>query len=264
MKTLIKGLSIIAFFLILWLGLSQINWMTVFNIEESTIDLEEKLGDHLYESMKDEYGELKDSLTNAVMDQLILHLIEENDIDPKTVKLHIIDAGYVNALTLPDGHILLFRGLIEKAESQFAVAGVLAHELGHVQERHVMKKLIKEIGLSVLIAMTAGDQGPQVFQQVSQMLTSTAFDREMEREADEMAVRYLIEANISPEPLANFLFTLSLERDDFIDRLSWISTHPDLEQRAKDMLAMGEDQVKISLPVIEEEIWEEVLELVED
>lgn len=264
MSTLFKGLSVVGSFLILWFGLSQVNWMAVFNIDDDTIDLEEKLGEYLYDNMKEEYGEVKDSLTTTVLEQLIQHLIEENDLDPGSVKLHVMDDDLVNAFAMPDGHILLFRGLVDKAENQYAVAGVLAHEMAHVQERHVMKKLIKEVGLSVLITMTTGDKGPQVAQQVTQLLTSTAFDREMEREADEMAVSYLVEANMSPEPLADFLYELSLEQDDLVHKLSWLSTHPNLEERAKEMLELGKDQVKISIPVIEEETWDQLLEQVRD
>ncbi|MDW3191773.1 MAG: M48 family metallopeptidase [Cytophagales bacterium] len=260
MKTLFKGLSIAATFLMLWFGLMQVNWMSVFGIDENTIDLEEKLGDLLYENMQDEYGELEDSLTNKVMEDLMMHLLEENGINPKKVKLHVMDADYVNALTLPDGHILLFTGLVDQAEDQFTVAGVLAHELGHVQERHVMKSLIKEIGLSVLLTMTTGDQGPVVFQQVSEMLTSSALDREMEREADEKAIIYLNRAGISSENLANFFYELSLEEDDLMKQLSWISTHPDLEERAKAMLESEENWVDESTPVINQEPWDQVLE----
>ncbi|HBR85348.1 MAG TPA: peptidase, partial [Erythrobacter sp.] len=53
---------------------------------------------------------------------------------------------------LPGGQVLLFDGLVQQAESPEELAGVLGHEVGHVRERHVMTALLRQFGMSILLA----------------------------------------------------------------------------------------------------------------
>ena len=77
--------------------------------------------------------------------------------------------------------------------------------MAHCELNHVMKKLIKEIGLGVLISITTNGNG-DMLREALKVLSSTAFDRDLEREADIKAVEYLNNTGVSAEPFANFLY----------------------------------------------------------
>src|SRR5690606_22581823 len=119
---------------------------------------------------------------------LLDHLCRENQIDRKKIKLHVLRKSDINAFALPDNHLVFYSGLIESAHSEAEVLGVMGHELAHLEKRHVMKKLAKELGLTAIITMTTGNKGGQTIQQVVKLLSSSAYDRELEREADKTAV----------------------------------------------------------------------------
>ena len=74
------------------------------------------------------------------------------------------------------------------------LSGVIAHELAHIEKKHVIKKLTREIGLSVLVSVISGQSDPGVISQIAKTLSSSAFDRKMEKEADMVGVQYLLNA----------------------------------------------------------------------
>ena len=103
----------------------------------------------------------------------------------------------------------------------------------HLQKNHVMKKLSKEIGFSVLMSMTGANA--TMIKEVLHTLSSSAYDRNLEREADMESVNYMINANIDPRPFADFLYELSLD-NELHKYTYWVSTHPESEARAKTIL----------------------------
>jgi beta-barrel assembly-enhancing protease len=80
--------------------------------------------------------------------------------------------------------------------------------------------------------MTTGNKGSEIIRETAGTLSSLAFDRSMEKEADIKAVDYLIKAKINPEPFANFLYKLAAKDKELTQYLSWLSTHPDSKDRA--------------------------------
>lgn len=233
MKLFLQGCILIASFFAVWIGLRQMDWVSILHIKEISQSTEEKLGDlywDIYHKIEEE--ETSKSIIGPV-DSLLNHIAEANGIDVKTIKLHVIKKDQVNAFALPDHHLVLFTDLILDCENEAELCGVMAHELAHMEKGHIMKKLVKEIGLSMLIAMTSGKGSPETIQYAVRLLSSTAYDRTLESEADMTAVDYLVKANIDPEPFADFLFRMSAREGDLPMQISWISTHPDSEERAK-------------------------------
>jgi predicted Zn-dependent protease len=97
-----------------------------------------------------------------------------------------------------------------------------------------MKKLSKEIGFSVLLSLATGANSGQLGQVVN-TLTSSAYDRRLEREADMVSVQYLLKAKIDPRPFADFMYELSLDNE--MHKYTYLlTTHPESEDRAKYML----------------------------
>lgn len=123
-----------------------------------------------------------------------------------------------------------------------------------------MKKLIKEIGLSVLISMTTGKGGSEIIKETAKMLSSSAFDRNLEKEADIKAVDYLVKAKINPEPFANFLYKLSDKENETTKYLTWISSHPDSKERAEYIIEYSKDKKTKYEAVMTMETWDKLKE----
>lgn len=154
-------------------------------------------------------------------------------VDPAEERVHagIANIDMVNAVALPGGQVLLFDGLVQQAESPEELAGVLGHEVGHVRERHVMTALLRQFGLSILLAGADSGVTNSIFG-----LASMGYSREAEREADEYARARLKESNISPLGAAGFFERMSEEYGDNADApalAGWLASHPSSGERAE-------------------------------
>lgn len=239
-KVIIQGLVTVSIFLGGWWALTQINWMGIFEVKRITNDTEKKLGDLFWEYFSKEGSENKNSGIDSTTRNIITKICKANNIDTTKIKPHILNSDEVNAFALPDGHLVIYTGLIKDADNPEELAGVIAHEIAHIQLNHVMKKLVKEVGLSTLFAIASGGGGAT--KEMAKILSSTAFDRELEKSADLKAVDYLIRANINPKPFADFLYKISVKENNSTKYFTWISTHPNSEERAKYIIDYAEKQ----------------------
>ncbi|NVN96227.1 MAG: M48 family metallopeptidase [Bacteroidetes bacterium] len=231
-KIILQFLTILILFYACWFALYQVDWMKFFKIEQITKKTEEKLGDLYWDIIqKTENENNSDSIVYKV-DIVLNHICQANNIDRKKIKLHILKKDDINAFALPNNHLIIYSGLIEECENEAEMSGVLCHEIAHMEKQHVMKKLGKEVGLAVLVSMTTGSGNGEVAKRTLKLLSSNAYDRNLESEADLTAADYLIKANIDPEPFANFLFRLAKNEKNLPKQVFWISTHPDSEERS--------------------------------
>lgn len=263
MKLLIKFLLLVAMFFATLFAMRQVDWMTVLNVKQVKKSTEEKLGELFWDMFRRSEDEIHSKKVYGAIDTLVTHLCRANKLDRKKFKLHVIDKDIVNAFTLPDDHLVVLTGLVAEAENEAELLGVMGHEIAHAEQRHVMKKLMKEIGLSVLISMTNGGSG-EVARQALQMLTSSAFDRELEREADLKAVDYLIAAEVDPEPFAHFLYRMSENEQDIPRQAFWLSTHPESRERAEAIIEYIKGKEIVKGRVLSEEQWTELKKAVEE
>jgi len=257
-KLAIQGLVIILLFFGTWYLLQQVDWMSVFKIEKMTKKTEQKLGNLFWDIFKKTDKENTNPFIINSIDSLVTKICVSNDIDKTRIEFHVLDKDEINAFALPNGRLVIYSGLILAAENQEELSGVIGHEIAHIELNHVMKKLIKEVGFSVLISMTTGGGGTDMIKKTAKMLPSTAFDRNMEKEADTKAVEYLIKANIDPEPFANFLSRLSDSENGVMKHLSWMNTHPDSKERAERIITHSKSVITMSEHVLSQETWNEL------
>jgi predicted Zn-dependent protease len=255
-KSLAQGFLLVLFFFGIWLGLARINWTEIFNVHQLTTENERRLGEIFLDVFLDSNREIHDKQVVSSIDSLVIKICSANSIERDYLKIHIVENKDVNAFALPDGHLIVNSALISNSGSQEELAGVICHEIAHIQANHVTKKLIKEIGITVLIAMTNVNDGGQLIKEGARVLSSTAFDRSLEREADVMAVDYLVSANIDPKPFANFLAKLAENENEELSTLTWISTHPDSKERAKYILEYSKNKVHPFKPPLSNSTWE--------
>lgn len=263
MKTLFRGLSIVGAFFGIWFLLSQIDYITFFKIDKAKSATEKGVGDMIWDQIKNtEDIIVKDSITNT-LDKLLKPLCKENGIERDSLKVHIIKKDEVNAFALPDGHLVVYSGLIKASKNEQALIGVLGHEIAHIENDHVMKKLSKEIGFSVLMSITTGNNNGSVIKEIMHTVSSTAYDRSLEKEADITSVKYMLEAKVDPAPFADFLYDMSFDKN-VESALSWISSHPESETRAKYVLEYIKGKKLDKETILSQQDWESFKKAVSD
>jgi predicted Zn-dependent protease len=235
-KILIELLLTVGIIVAVWFGLSQVDWMKLFDIEQTSRNTEEKIGDLLWIMLQNTESEITSDSIVAPVDSMLTRICTANSIDRAKFKLHLLRKDEINAFALPNNHLLIYSGLITTCENEAELYGVISHELAHIEKNHVMNKLIKEVGLSVLISMSSGNGNAEIIKEALKHLSSTAYDRSLETEADLTAVEYLEKAGINPEPFANFLYRLADETKNLPSQIYWISTHPESKERAEKII----------------------------
>ncbi|MDH3241520.1 MAG: M48 family metalloprotease [Alphaproteobacteria bacterium] len=160
----------------------------------------------------------------------------------------VLDTDMVNAFALPGGYIYITRGLMALANSEAEIAGVLAHEIGHVTARHAAQRHTRSvfagIGATALGILTgSGDLAQAAAGGLGAYLKG--YSREQEFEADTLGIRYLKRAGFDPGAMARFLASLRAHSQlsaqlaglppGKVDESDFTSTHPrtlDRVQRA--------------------------------
>ncbi|PKQ63975.1 hypothetical protein BZG02_08155 [Labilibaculum filiforme] len=232
-KIVFQALVSTGLFFGLLFGLQEINWLSFFTKQKTQILTEEILGDIYWESFRADEKEITTGLIVPSVDSILTKICENNAIHKTSIKVHIIDNLEVNAFAFPNKHLILNRGLLLAAESDTELAGVICHEIAHIELNHVVKKMLKEVGLSVITSISSGNNNAKTVKKSAKLLSSSAYDRKLEKEADLKAVEYLNNAQIDVTAFANFLIRISLSEHINSKHPVWIDTHPKSEIRAK-------------------------------
>lgn len=153
------------------------------------------------------------------------------------IELSVMDHEMVNAFAAPGGRIVLLRGLLDEAETAEEVAGVLAHEIGHVEARDPVRLAFRSAGSAGIIALVLGDvTGGTVVGFVGEHILSASYTREAEAAADGFAYGLLARTGVGTEGLAAFFERIGGMGGDVPEILS---THPASGNRAQDARAAG-------------------------
>ncbi len=181
------------------------------------------------------------------------------DADPRDLQVEVANIDMINAVALPGRKVILFNGLVSQAKSPDEVAGVLAHEIGHVREKHVMQGMLRQMGLAVVLGGFDGNGGSTL-----NGLLSTTYTRESEREADDHSLKALKSASVSPIATADFFRRLSAMDGSAQMRegkeramASYTSSHPLSDERRK----LFENSVikgKAYRPILSSDEWTEL------
>ncbi len=254
-KAVLQFAVLVALFFGTWFALGKVNWISIFQIKENTVSLEKKLGELIWKSYSQGEKEEHNPAVYCPIQQVVRRICRDNGIDSDKIQLHVFIKDEINAFTLPDNHIVVFTGLVAASNNEAELAGVIGHEMAHMEKNHVMKKMIKEVGLSVLISITAG-KGGETIKQLAKMASSSAYDRDLEKEADITSIDYMLKANINPAPFADFLYRLASDEAKLPSQVEWISTHPDSKERANYILEYAKGKTSTPKPILSTAQWD--------
>ena len=251
-KAIIQFAVLAALFCSTWFILGRVDYMKKLHLEKMSERTEKKIGDLIMKSIKAQHKVVENDSLTTLLDKIKMELCEDT-AQAKTIHIHIVESDEVNAFSLPGNNIIVNTSLIEHCDSSSELAGVLAHELAHIRLHHVMKKLSDDIGITLLLAV-ASNGNAQIIREIISKLSSTAFERRLETEADDQAITYLENAKIDPSGLPDFLHKLSEIKGDAPGQPEWISTHPDTEKRVKALRAtIGVKKGKYHQPLSKKE-----------
>ena len=150
--------------------------------------------------------------------------LQQRSDSPFPIRARVIRSSVANAIALPGGRVYLFRGLLDKAESPDEIAGVLAHELGHVQNRDAMRRLIQSGGTSFLLGLLFGDvtgAGAVIF--ATQQMLGASYSRDAESRADGAAIATMTRLGRSPVPAGELMQRIT---GDQKDEIGLLASHP--------------------------------------
>lgn len=214
--------------LMVWFGSDLIVEWAVARIP---VQWEQKLGETVYQDFLSKETVLKDGPAVSAVQEMTQRMTAKIPNNPYTFQVSVVQSPVVNAFALPGGYVVVFTGLMKKAESGEEVAGVLSHELNHVLQRHGMERLVKMMGLAAVVSILVGDQQGLIglARQLGLELATLKFGREQETEADVTGIRLLSDARIAPDGMIRFFERLS-EKDK--ERVELFSSHPMSAARA--------------------------------
>lgn len=212
----------------------------------TTVD--EKIGELAESQLVEDITLCADDAAEAALNKILERLLETVDT-PFTFRVDIGNDDTVNAFALPGGHIVIYGGLINQADTSEELAGVLAHEMAHVIKRHGVAGLAKQLGLQAILLAATGDTNSVI--NFGHTLLSMSMSRTQEAEADAVGADMLAKAGISVKGFQAFFERLSRSQSDY-GVLNLLSTHPHGEDRAK---ALTDPPGFVSRPLLTNEEW---------
>ncbi|TVR83426.1 MAG: hypothetical protein EA409_02825 [Saprospirales bacterium] len=263
-KIILKLLGLLLGIMLLVLLLGQLDFKGASGMEDKLDYPEENLGElmlRVFEQMDRKIeNEEKLAPPNDILEKICL----ANGLECDHVRLFLFGGSTVNAFALPGNHIVLYRGLIRQCETAEELAGVIAHELAHIKLDHIRRKVQREIGLNIIGSIIGGSAGGEIARQTALLLANTSYGRQMELEADEKAVAYLMNTGIDPNGLATLLSRISAQYENLPPGFYWFSTHPETNLRVRHIREKAWTGEMDYHPLFSDEEWMEYLALMEN
>lgn len=234
----------------LWFSLPYINEKISNSI---SIETEKKLGDQMIKAML-EHEEVLDTISLKV-NEYYQALEKESKYD---IRISVVKSDIVNAYAVPGGNIVIYTGMLDKMKSHEGLAALLGHESTHIERRHSLKSLTRNLAFSALVGIIFGGND------VSSILASNAskfsglkYSRSLEEDADQGSIVMMKDKKISLQGMVDLMTALN-QADSSGLQLEFMQTHPLTEKRltvAKNALT---DQVNVVANNRLEVIWEEI------
>jgi len=183
-------------------------WLAERIAQMVPMEYEEYIGQHVQQSFL-YYSEV-DSARSEQIQEFYDHLGYESDYNIRVV---VVDQGVKNAFALPGGFIVVYAGLLDELQDETELAGLLAHEVSHVNEKHSLRMMSRDLAMYILLASVTGDFGgfSSVIIENSEMISGLSNSRDFEKEADMEGLELMIKSGIDPEGMVS-LFQL-FDRD---------------------------------------------------
>lgn len=228
------------------------SWRAKFLDRESSdlisYEQEIKLGDLMAEVIEAGEVVIENTALDSAMWVITRRLLNANELTEYDYKFVVLDNPQVNAFAIPGGRIYVFKGLLDLVDTPEELAAVLAHEMGHVEHRHSVDKLIKEFGIAILFGISGGED-VVLLSDVAESSVSTSFDRKYEKEADQFSLSLMESAQMSPKHMARVFRKFNKENFAYDERLEFVMTHPHNNSRIKAAMLYEVEEGFVEKPI---------------
>ena len=202
-----------------------------------------ELGRLTAEEIEKDLELLEDDLVSVYISDLGTNLAMNSGRSQLTYQFKVVNTSDINAFALPGGFVYVNRGLIEAADTENELVGVLGHEIGHVVARHgaeqAQRMSISNLGLRVLDSILGGGTAGRLGSMAAQMATAgtfMTFSRDAEREADRLGARNVAAGGHNPEGMITFFEKLgTLRQSDSNIVQNFFASHPDPRERVENI-----------------------------
>jgi len=211
-------------------------------LAEFTIDDEKKLGKEFYDQLAQHQLIFEDKPLNDYINKIGNLVLKQTQKAPFNFRFLIVNSSAINAFATPGGYIYINKGLISVAENEGELAGVIAHEIGHANARHIASIIEKsqKLNIATLAAIIAGaflggggeaTAAIAAFSLAGNSSLTLKYMREHEEEADRLGIVYLVEAGYYPAAMVDFLKIM--KQHEFLSKTmpSYLLTHPGTDDR---------------------------------
>ena len=227
---------------------------------------EAEIGAEQHPKILEEFGGRYDDLgLSDYVESIGQFLVQTSETPNASFTFTILNSPLVNAFALPGGYVYVTRGILSLASNEAELAGVIAHEIGHVTARHSASRagnnVLANIGLGVLGVVT----GDRVLTQIGQLGAAAVLQshsRGDEFEADQAGVRYLTRAGFIADAMSSFL--AKLEAHSHLETeikgvpsdkgFDFLATHPRTADRVKRAIQLAKNQ-STKNPIVGEDLY---------
>jgi predicted Zn-dependent protease len=209
-----------------------------------SVDQEIAIGREAQAEARKKTPQLRDAAVTRYVEQVGRRLAAQAGGPDYPYSFTVADKADLNAFALPGGPVWVHRGILEAARDESQLAGVLAHEIAHVAQRHAAEQLTKAtvanglLGLlgSVLDGRGKGEAATRVGAGVATQMMFLKFSRDDEREADRVGAEIMRRAGWDPRGMVEFFELLDAQQKRSPGSVAtFLSTHPDPRSRAAEL-----------------------------
>lgn len=242
----ITAVIVLAVLIFLW----RLPSMVASAASKLPVSVDESIGEVAYSGATEDFGSPVhvpevDAFLSEVVARLSPVAAPGPDGERFEFQVEVYESEVTNAFALPGGRIVVLTGLLEQAESGEQVAGVLAHEMAHVTQRHGLRNAAYSASTRIALLLLVGDDGwGELAGGIAGSARENAYSREQETNADLEGARMLAEAGLDPNDLSGFFEQLQERGEGMPSALTWLSTHPDHESR---IAAIAETRAELTV-----------------
>ncbi|QDP24186.1 M48 family metallopeptidase [Bradyrhizobium cosmicum] len=217
--------------------------------------IERRIGDASEVQVKTVFGgkACEDPAGKAAFVKLVNRLRDAAGLDDDAMTAGVLPTSVPNAFALPGGKVYVLKGLLDKAENPDEIAGILAHELGHLKHYDNMRGLIYNGGTSFLIGLLFGDvTGSSAVIFASRSVVEASYSREAETAADTFSIEIMHKLGRSPKPAAELMYRITGKEGGGLTSI--LASHPLTEDRLARMTK--EDRPASGPPLLTDKEWQ--------
>jgi predicted Zn-dependent protease len=220
------------------------------------VEWEEALGRNVVDRLAPASKQCGDSVSMADLRSVLDRLVAARPGTPYRFQLSVVRDTMVNAFAAPGGFVVVNSGLLAAATTPEELAGVLAHEVQHVLQRHSTRGIIREVPVRVAIGTLASGTGIEAAAGIMTSLGALRYRRGDETEADREGMRLMQDAEVDPNGMVAFMRTLETKGRSTPRVVSYLLSHPQTTDRVAALEELAKRSRFEPRPLLDAERWE--------